>query len=91
MDREPLLLDTHDYRGRRIIFTSKKWKEKRAWHEELNLLEPKERHCYYGRYLKELYVKVVIYIRESEPYHVVSAYAIDKIKEKKYKVLHRIV
>jgi hypothetical protein len=109
---ETLLFDIRDYRGRRVIFTKKKWEEKRVDHEELNLHEfknamiaairepeevwpdfsaPSKKYCYYGWYSIGIYVKVIIYIQGDEPYRVVSAYAIDKIKEKKYKALVRIV
>jgi len=36
---EPLVFDVKDYRGRRIIFTKKKLKEKRADHPELDLVQ----------------------------------------------------
>jgi hypothetical protein len=36
---EPLVFDVKDYRGRRVIFTKKKLKEKRADHPELDLVQ----------------------------------------------------
>jgi len=52
---------------------------------------PDKKRCYYGWYLKGIYAKVVIYTKGEEPHRVVSAYAIDKIKEKKYKTLTKII
>lgn len=36
---EPLVFDVKDYRGRRVIFTKKKLKEKRDDHPELDLVQ----------------------------------------------------
>ena len=47
----------------------------------------KQKHCYYGIYMTGVYAKVVVYMSYNRdiPSRVVSAYAIDKIKERKYK------
>ncbi len=54
--------------------------------------ERNKKHCYYGKY-ESVYAKVVVYVGmpHGGPFQVVSAYIIDKIKEKKYKDLVRIV
>jgi hypothetical protein len=55
--------------------------------------ERREKHCYYGKYIDGVYAKVVVYVRveRGEPCRVVSAYAIDYVKERKYKDLTKIV
>lgn len=111
---ETLVFDVRDYRGKRIIFTKKKLKEKCADHPELHLIQfigavknaliepeevwpdyvdPRNKHCYYGKYETNIYAKVVVYVGvgRQEPCRVVSAYAIDYIKERKYKTLTRII
>jgi hypothetical protein len=55
----------------------------------------KEKHCYYGKYQEGTYAKVVVYMSYNRyvPSRVVSAFEIDKIKERKYqdKGLKKIV
>jgi hypothetical protein len=109
MDEGKNLLDIKDYRGKRIIFTKEKWKEKSIQHTELRNKEflksikkaienptevwedygSKKRKCYYWRYGINIYVKVVI-LEVGNPYNVITAYKINKIKEKTYHNLKQI-
>jgi len=50
----------------------------------------KNRRCYYGKYSKNTYIKVVIWIK-STPCRVITAYEIDKVKEENYTGLKQII
>ena len=104
------IFDVTDYRGKIVIFTRKKWKEKRSDHPELDkklfieclklcIADPDEvwedyedgRHkrCYYRKYSEFSYVKAVVWVW-SNPCLVISAYEINKIKERNYPELRRL-
>ncbi|MEK7576208.1 MAG: PBECR2 nuclease fold domain-containing protein [Patescibacteria group bacterium] len=50
----------------------------------------KKKRCYYRKYSSSTYAKVVVWMN-GNPYHVVTAYEIDGIKEKKYPNLKQFI
>ena len=100
MINNDIILKVNDYRGKEIVFKKSKWVKKRLMHPELDkpaflrrieralFSDKKNKRCYYKKYSQNTYAKVVIW--NNNPYLVITAYEIDKIKEKNYPNLKQI-